>query len=179
MVNDQPCPGVGGYFTALEGSLRTPFLIRWPGKIKAGGVSNEIVHITDMLPTFAKVAGYDVPADRMIDGIDQLDFITGKQKTSNREGFPIYLGDTLSAYKWRDWKVHFVKLESMFGTPEPQNFPLMYNLIKDPKELYPNRTGSTTWILPAVSKRVVKFSTTLVKEPPIMLGTPDPYSPTK
>lgn len=169
----------GGYFTALEGSLRTSFLIRWPGKIKAGGVSNEIVHITDMLPTFAKVAGYEVPADRMIDGIDQLDFITGKQKTSNREGFPIYLGDTLSAYKWRDWKVHFVKLESMFGTPEPQNFPLMYNLIKDPKELYPNRTGSTTWILPAVSKLVVKFRETLAKEPPIMLGTPEPYSPPK
>ena len=169
----------GGYFTALEGSMRTPFLIRWPGKIKAGGVSNEIVHITDMLPTFARVAGYDVPNDRMIDGVDQLDFITDKQKSSNREGFPIYLGDTLSAYKWRNWKVHFVKLDSMFGTPEVQNFPLIYNLIKDPKELYPDRTGETTWVLPAVSKRVVKFRKTLAQEPPIMLGRPDPYSPPK
>jgi arylsulfatase len=169
----------GGYFTALEGSMRTPFLIRWPGNIKAGSVSNEIVHITDMLPTFARIAGYEVPNDRMIDGIDQLDFLTGKQETSNREGFPIYLGDTLSAYKWRDWKVHFVKLDSMFGTPELQNFPLIYNLIKDPKEQYPDRTGETTWVLPAVSKRVVKFSATLAKELPIMLGTPDPYLPTK
>ncbi len=169
----------GGYFTALEGSMRVPFLIRWPRKIKAGAVSNEIVHITDMLPTFAKVAGYNVPSDRMIDGIDQLDFITGKRKASNREGFPIYLGDDLSAYKWRDWKVHFVKLDSMFGSPEVQNFPLIYNLIKDPKEQYPDRTGETTWVLPAVSKRVVQFSATLAEEPPIVLGTPDPYTPPK
>ena len=51
----------GNYFTALEGSLRTSFLIRWPGKITPGGVSNEIVHITDILPTFARVAGYKMP----------------------------------------------------------------------------------------------------------------------
>jgi len=95
----------GSYFTALEGSLRTSFLIRWPGKIKPGSVSNEIVHITDILPTLARVAGYKVPDDREIDGIDQLGFFLGKQSKSNREGFPIYLGDELSAYKWRDWKV--------------------------------------------------------------------------
>jgi len=167
----------GSYFTALEGSLRTSFLIRWPGKIEAGRVSNEIVHVTDILPTFARVAGYDVPVDRKIDGIDQLDFFLGDQETSNREGFPIYLGDTLSAYKWRDWKVHFHYLDNMFGTIEAQNFPRVHNLIKDPKELYPDRTGDTTWVLPAISKRVVAFSRTLAEEPPIKLGTPDPYTP--
>ncbi len=130
-----------------------------------------------MLPTFARIAGYEVPSDRQIDGIDQLDFFLGKQKESNREGFPIYLGDTLSAYKWRNWKIHFVKLDSMFGSPEAQNFPLIHNLIKDPKELYPDRTGETTWVLPAVSRRIVKFKRTLATEPPIPLGTPDPYEP--
>jgi arylsulfatase len=157
--------------------MRVPFRIRCPGGIEEGRVSNEIVHITDILPTFARVAGYEVPNDRVIDGVDQFDFITGKQEKSNREGFPIYLGDTLSAYKWRDWKVHFVRLDSMFGTPEPQNFPLIFNLIKDPKEQYPDRSGETTWVLPAVSKRIVEFSGTLVEEPPIKLGTPDPYLP--
>lgn len=167
----------GSYFTALEGSLRTPFLIRWPGKIEAGRESNEIVHVTDILPTFARVAGYDVPNDRQIDGIDQLDFFVGKQNRSNREGFPIYLGDTLSAYKWRDWKVHFNYLDNMFGTIQPQNFPRVHNLIKDPKELYPDRTGETTWVLPAISRRIVAFNQTLAEEPPIALGTPDPYFP--
>jgi len=169
----------GNYFTALEGSLRTSFLIRWPGNISPGSVNNEIVHITDMLPMFARIAGYEVPTDRQIDGIDQLDFFLGKQKESNREGFPIYLGDTLAAYKWRNWKIHFIKLDSMFGSPEPQNFPLLHHLLKDPKELYPDHTGETTWVLPAVSKRIVKFEQTLVTEPPIPLGTPDPYEPGK
>ena len=167
----------GQYFTALEGSLRTSFIVRWPAKIKPGRVSNEMVHITDMLPTFASVAGYEVPQDRQIDGIDQIDFLVGEQGESNREGFPIYLGDTLSAYKWRDWKVHFVYLDSMFGTPEPQNIPRIHNLISDPKELYPDRTGETTWVLPAVSKRITSFAATLREETPITLGTPDPYAP--
>ena len=130
-----------------------------------------------MLPTFSSVAGYDVPDDRQIDGTDQIDFFLGKQRKSNREGFPIYLGDTLSAYKWRDWKIHYVKLDSMFGSPEPQNFPRLHHLIRDPKELYPDRSGETTWVLPAVSKRVATFKETLVAEPPIPLGTPDPYTP--
>lgn len=169
----------GNYFTALEGSLRTPFLIRWPGKITPGSVNNEIVHITDIMPTFARVAGYKVPSDRQIDGIDQLDFFLGNQQKSNREGFPVYLGDKLSAYKWRNWKVHYVRLDSMFGSPEPQNFPLLHHLIRDPKELYPDRTGETTWVLPAVSKRIARFKATLVVEPPIPLGTPDPYQPPK
>src|SRR3954451_16842348 len=86
-----PCRGT--YFTAMEASLRTPFLIRWPGKVAAGRVSNEIVHIADMFPTLARVGGAKVPTDRAIDGIDQLDFLLGSQEGSNREGFPAYVAD--------------------------------------------------------------------------------------
>jgi arylsulfatase A-like enzyme len=67
-------PWRGTYFTALEGSLRTPFLMRWPNKIKPGGVSNQIVHTTDLYPTIARIVGSKVPSDRIIDGVDQLDF---------------------------------------------------------------------------------------------------------
>ncbi len=84
----------GHYFTPLEGSLRVPAIMRWPGKIPANSVSNEIMHIVDVLPTLAKVAGYKVPNDRKIDGVNQLDWLMGKQEKSNREGFPIYNGDT-------------------------------------------------------------------------------------
>ena len=79
-------PWRGNYFTAWEGSLRAPFLVRWPDKIPASSVNNEIVHVVDLLPTLAKVAHYKVPDDRIIDGVDQLDFFMGKQKKSNREG---------------------------------------------------------------------------------------------
>jgi len=167
----------GQYFTALEGSMRTSFLMRWPGKIKPGRTSNEIVHVTDLLPTLAKVAGYSIPDDRIIDGVDQYDFIVGNQKKSNREGFPIYVGDEIFAYKWRDWKVHFWKLEKMFSAAAKLNIPDIHNLLSDPKELYPDRTGETTWVLPPVLKRVVAHQMTLRKEPPIKLGTPEPYMP--
>jgi arylsulfatase len=170
----------GHYFTAREGSLRTSFLIRWPGRIEAGRISNEMVHMVDMLPTLAAVGGGQVPQDRMIDGVDQLEFLLGRQDTSNREGFPVYNGDEMFAYKWRDWKVHFIELDTMRGSPKPLNIPKIYNLISDPKELY-NLAAidqSVAWILPPVLERVIGFQTTLAKEPPIPLGTPDPYEPT-
>ncbi len=171
----------GNYFTALEGSLRVPALARWPGKIPAGRVSNEIVHMVDVLPTLARIAGAEVPTDRIIDGVDQHDFLIGKQEKSNREGFPAFNGDDLFAYKWRNWKMHFIELDSMFGKPARLNMPHLYNLIEDPKELYPldKIDASASWVFPVVLKKVVEFQKTLAAEPPIRLGTPDPYVPGK
>jgi len=156
-------------------------MIRWPGKIKAGTVTNEIIHITDLLPTLAKVAGYQVPQDRMIDGIDQLDFLTGKSEKSAREGFPVFNGDDLFAYKWRNWKMHFIKMDSMYGSPQRLNVPYLYNLIEDPKERYAAQhiDPAMLWVFPVILKKVVAFQASLAKEPPIQLGTPDPYEPGK
>ena len=171
-------PWRGTYFTALEGSLRTPFLVRWPGKVPAGTVSNEIVHVTDILPTLAKVAGYKVPEDRKIDGVDQLEFLTNKQEKSNREGFPVYNGDELYAYKWRNWKIHFITLDNMRGTPQSRLIPTVHHLIKDPKEEH-DLGAEAIWVMPVISKKIVAFQKTLAEEPPIALGTPDPYVPGK
>jgi len=168
----------GNYFTALEGSLRAPFIMRWPSKVPAGKVTNEMVHIADLLPTFAGVGGYQVPTDRMIDGIDQSDLFFSANGHSKREGFPVYNGDDLFAYKWRNWKVHFIELNSMFGNPQKRNVPLVYNLIKDPKESL-DIAPESTWILPVVMSRIVAFQKTLQAEPPIRLGTAEPYVPSK
>jgi arylsulfatase len=171
-------PWRGNYFTALEGSMRAPFLIRWPGKIAEGSVSNEIVHVVDLLPTLGEIAGYKVPDDRVIDGVDQLAFFTGKQKKSNREGFIIYNNDDIYGYKWRNWKMHLIELENMNSEPRPLNVPRIYNLITDPKEQY-NMAAEATWVLPVIFPKIVEFQKTLVEEPPIQLGTPDPYEPPK
>jgi arylsulfatase A-like enzyme len=171
-------PWRGNYFTAWEGSMRAPFLIRWPGKIAAGSVSNEIVHVVDLLPTLVKIAGYKVPDDRIIDGIDQLAFFTGKQKKSNREGFIIYNNDDIYGYKWRNWKMHLIELENMNSEPRPLNVPRIFNLITDPKEQY-NMAAEATWVLPVIFPKIVEFQKSLVEEPPIQLGTPDPYEPPK
>jgi arylsulfatase len=178
-------PWRGTYFTALEGSLRTPFLIRWPGKIKAGSKHNEIMHITDLYPTIARIAGANMPADRTIDGLDQVAFLTGKSQQSAREGFPVYNGDTLQAYKWRNWKLHFKTQETMRSVIEQPGMPRIYNLLTDPKELYDllehgGRDGEDNfWVMPAVMKLVLQHSRSLATEPPIPLGTPDPYRPEK
>ncbi|WP_185967859.1 sulfatase/phosphatase domain-containing protein [Formosa sediminum] len=176
----------GFYFTTLEGSLRTPFLIRWPNHIPAGSVTNEIVHITDVMPTLADVAGYKVPTDRKIDGVNQMPLFLGETTTSAREGFPVYNGDNMFAYKWRNFKSHYYKHESMFDKPVKHNFPRIHDLLRDQKELYgiSGGNGTTgaqnlTWILPAVTKQVLKFQATLKDEPPIILGTPEPYTPKK
>jgi arylsulfatase len=175
----------GNYFTALEGSLRTPFLIRWPEKVKPGTKSNEIVHISDILPSLANVAGFNMPDDRMIDGVNQMPLFKSETTKSAREGFPAYNGDLVFAYKWRNFKIHYYEQNSMFGTPVKHNFPRVHNLLRDPKEINgvyggdETGTQSLTWVLPAVTKELLKFQSTLVEEPPIKLGTPEPYTPNK
>lgn len=126
--------------------------------------------------TLAGVAGFDVPNDRIIDGVDQLDFFLAKQEKSNREGFIVYNNDDIYGYKWRNWKMHLIELENMNSEPKPLNVPRVYNLITDPKEEY-NLSAEATWLLPVMFKKIVEFQKTFVDKPPIKLGTPDPYAP--
>jgi len=128
-------PWRGTYFTAFEGSLRAPFLIRWPGRIPAGRVTNEIVHEMDLIPTLARIAGGRVPSDRFIDGADQFDFLAGKKEQSNRESLVIYLSNEICGVKWRNWKMITRQVDRGFGEPVQQfSFPLWYDLHTDPKE---------------------------------------------
>ena len=169
----------GNYFTALEGSLRVPAIIRWPGKIPEGKVTNEIIHMVDILPTIASIVGSEIPDDRIIDGINQSAFLFGNQEYSNRDGFPVFNGDEMFAYKWKNWKMHLIELNSMFGAPAKLNMPHLYNLIEDPKESYPidQVDISGSWVFPVMFEKIVEFNKSLILEPPIQLGTPDPYIP--
>ena len=98
-------PWRGSMFSPYEGSLRVPFLIRWPGKIPAKQVSNEIVHAIDLFTTLATIVGADLPKDRIMDGVDQSDFLMGKSKKSARDSVIIYIGNELFGVKWRNWKL--------------------------------------------------------------------------
>lgn len=127
-------PWRGTYHTAMEGSLRVPFIARWPGRIEPGRVSNEIVHVTDVFATLAKVAGAEIPADRPIDGMDQLPFLRGEQTKSAREGFPFFIKNELRALKWRDWKLHFYWEPEVNEGKGKLESPYLFNIIRDPKE---------------------------------------------
>ena len=174
-------PWRGSYFTGLEGSLRVPFILRWPGKVPAGLVSNEIVHAMDMFATFANVADADVPDDRVIDSIDQLDFLTGKQKKSNRDGFMVYVGSEVFGIKWRNWKMMFQEVERGTDDRRTFDFPRFFNLYSDPKEEYPltKATAGHFWVRWPMAEILKEHGASLQKEPPIPAGTPDPYSPPK
>jgi arylsulfatase A-like enzyme len=171
-------PWRGYYFTHMEGSLRAPFIIRWPGHVPSGRVSNEIVHEADTFTTLAKIAGAAVPQDRPIDGVDQTDFLLGKSENSNREGFPVFVADRLEAVKWRNWKIVFYDEERDWWTPPAKlGEPKVFDLITDPKEEYPQTGMRNTWVADPAMKIVADFEASLKKYPPIAPGTPDPYTP--
>jgi arylsulfatase A-like enzyme len=171
-------PWRGYYFTHMEGSLRVPFIVRWPNRIHAGRVSNEIVHEVDTFTTLAAIAGATIPADRAIDGVDQSDFLLGKSETSNREGFPVYVADRLEAVKWRNWKIVFYDEQRDWWTPPSKlGSPKAFDLITDPKEEYPATGLRSTWAAKPAMNIVVEFEKSLKKYPPIAPGTPDPYRP--
>ena len=74
-------------FTPLDFSMRVPAMIRWPGKVPAGVVTNEMLAAVDWLPTLAGMAGASnlVPKDRPIDGVDASAFMLGKSDTTGRD----------------------------------------------------------------------------------------------
>jgi arylsulfatase len=170
----------GSYFTGMEGSLRTPCLIRYPGKVAEKQVSNEIVHITDMFTTLVKWAGGQVPDDRVIDGHDQRNFFEGKQERSEREGFPYWMGETMYGVKWQNFKIVFIAKES-FAAPEKKlATPWVINLDVDPKEEKPyNYPYLHTWTMAHVGKILTEFQASIQKEPLIPAGAPLDYKPKK
>jgi arylsulfatase len=171
-------PWRGYYFTHMEGSLRAPFIIRWPGRVPAGRVSNEIVHEADTFTTLAHIAGAAVPQDRPIDGVDQTDFLLGKSEKSNREGFPVFVADRLEAVKWQNWKVVFYDEERDWWTPPAKlGEPKVFDLVTDPKEEYPQTGMRNTWVAGPATKIVSDFEASLKKYLPIPPGAPDPYTP--
>ena len=79
--------------------------MRWPGRIPAGKSCDEVATLMDLLPTFAKLAGADVPTDRVIDGKDISQVLLGQAK-SPHDRFFYHRGNQLSAVRSGRWKYH-------------------------------------------------------------------------
>jgi arylsulfatase len=154
-------PWRGGLSTAYEGGMRTPAMIRWPGHVAAGGVSDEIVADLDWYPTIANIIGEQqrIPTDRPMDGINQADFLLGKQDKSNREYFITFVGDDLFAIKWRNMKIHFMTAEGTHSIVQRYTFPQVYDIKNDPAEnheLWGNEGYAHTWVMEPVSKIIAE-----------------------
>jgi arylsulfatase A-like enzyme len=95
-----------GKFTTYEGGMREPCIMRWPDKIPAGKVCGEICGTIDILPTFARLAGAKVPADRVIDGRDIWPLMAGTRGAkSPHDAYFYYRGTTLEAVRKGRWKL--------------------------------------------------------------------------
>jgi arylsulfatase len=141
--------------TNWEGAFRVPCLIRWPGRIQAASISNELISGLDWLPTLMAAAGDPDIKDKLLkghqagaktfkvhlDGYNQLPYLTGQQPRSDRKEF-IYFNDDgdLVAMRYENWKVVFEEQRAT-GTlrvwAEPftkLRMPKLFNLRSDPYE---------------------------------------------
>jgi arylsulfatase A-like enzyme len=182
--------------TNWEGAFRVPAVIRWPGHIAAGAVSNGIISHLDWLPTFLSAAGEPDIASKLreghdagerrfkvhLDGFDQLPFLTGETSESPRTSFFYFSDDgDLVALRYDNWKVVFMQ-QRMPGTlaiwGEPfvsTRIPMLFNLRTDPFERA-DVTSNTYWdwyldriflLLPAQAF-VAEFLGTFMEFPPRM-----------
>jgi len=141
--------------TNWEGGWRTPSLVRWPGQIKAGSISNEIMSGMDWLPTFLAAAGNTDVIDQLkkgktingrsykvhIDGYNFLPHLTGETDKGPRKELFYFSDDgDLTALRYDDWKFIFME-QRMAGTLgvwanpfTPLRLPLMFNMRRDPYE---------------------------------------------
>lgn len=177
-----------------EGAYRVPAMVRWPGKIKADTVSNDIMSHMDWLPTFLAAAGEPDIKEKLkkgykagkmkykvhLDGYNFLPYLTGKEKKSPREEFFYFSDDgDLQALRYDNWKVVFAQQRApgtmlVWGEPLVNTrIPWLFNLRMDPYERA-TITSNTYWdwwmdhaflLIPAQGY-VSKFMQTFKEFPP-------------
>ena len=163
--------------TPFEGSMRVPGIIRWPGKVPAGVVTNEMLAAVDWLPTLAGMVGASklVPKDRPIDGVDASAFMLGKSNTTGRDSYMFFGTDgELLSIKWKIYKTIFrytetPALEKPYIAPQ---FPMFYDLTSDPHEdnnLF-NSDMTCGWILAPNFKLIGEYQRSLKEYPNIKVG---------
>ena len=181
--------------TNWEGGWRVPAMVRWPGKIKEGVWSNEIMHHMDWLPTFLAMAGKPNIKEELkttgvdaigrhyrvhLDGYNFLPYLTGKEKKGPRHEIFYFSDDgELTALRYDDWKAVFMEQRetgtmALWANPfTTLRVPLLFNLRRDPYERA-QLTSNTyyDWLLDRVylllpaSKYVGTFLETFKEFPP-------------
>lgn len=149
-------PFFGEKNTNWEGGWRVPSMVRWPGQIEAGAVSNEIMHHMDWLPTYLAAAGVPDIKEQLreggvqaigreyrvhLDGYNFLPHLLGEEEDGPRREI-FYFADTgeLTALRYDDWKAVFMEqkeyatLRAWIEPWTPLRVPLIFNLRRDPYE---------------------------------------------
>jgi len=117
-------PFSGGKFTTMEGGIRMPFMMRWPGQIPAGQVFSKPVSTLDILPTIAAACGVPTTAAQALDGVDLLPYLTDQHAGSPHEALFWKLAQ-YSAVRVGKWKLYL---------EPPNSVARLYDLEQDPGE---------------------------------------------
>jgi arylsulfatase A-like enzyme len=188
----QQTPFAGGKGTVMEGGFRVPMIIRWPGKIPAGKVSNDIVSGLDWFPTFVAAAGDANIADELkkgkklgdrsykvhLDGYNQMDLLTGNGPSKRHEIF-YFAESTLGAVRIDDYKYRFIdQPNGWLGGTVKVDWPILVNLRLDPLErtgiggslAYYNWFVYEFWRFVFVKQEVAKAAMTFLEFPPMQKG---------
>ena len=160
--------------------MRVPAMIRWPGKVPAGVVTQEMLAAVDWLPTLAGMVGASnlVPKDRPIDGVDASAFMLGKSNTTGRDTYMFFGVDgELMSFKWKLYKTVF-RYTTNSPTPALQNpyvkpqLPMIYDLSSDPHEdcnlFYTEMTCG--WMLAPALKTIAEYERSVKQYPNIKVG---------
>jgi len=182
-------PFAGAKGTVLEGGFRVPCILRWPGKVPAGKIENQVMSGLDWFPTFVAAAGNPNIVEELkkgkqlgdrtykvhLDGYNQMDLITAKGP-SKRSEIIYFAESTLGAVRIGDYKYRFIDQPGgwLGGTVKP-DMPILVNLRLDPFE----RTGLAGslnnyswfvyefWRFVFVQQVVMKFAESFVEFPPM------------
>jgi arylsulfatase len=127
----------GGKGDFTEGGLRVPAMAWWPGTIKEEQLVGDIIHVTDLFSTFARLGGavQYIPTDRVIDGIDQTSILLNGDTHGRRDYVYVYQGHALAAIVKGRYKRHLISDDPGGATGIGADF---YDLYQDPREDNPH-----------------------------------------
>lgn len=161
----------GGKTDHLEGGVRVDAFVRWPAGIKAGSEAGDIVHVSDLYTTFARIANAKkyIPRDRVIDGVDQTALLLNGNHHGRRDYVYIYENEVLRSIVKQEFKMHL----------PPPGVPgaaaNTYNVLRDPREENPH-VGIPLWSGASFQDMAKRHMIKIMQYPHRPLGKGVPYS---
>ena len=131
----------GGKADTTEGGVRVDAFVRWPGMIEQDSVVADIVHVTDLYTSLARVAGAadGIPTDRLVDGVDQSALMLEGETHGRRDTVFLYSGNKLEAVVKEQFKLNVP------GAGENPIAAKFYDVFRDTREEYPVSTEIGAW----------------------------------
>lgn len=161
----------GGKVDTQEGAVRVNAFARWPGMIEADQLAGDMIHITDLYTTFARIgnAMQYIPTDRVIDGLDQTALFLNGEGNGRRDYVFIYSGDVLRSVVKQKYKLELP------APGEPGVSAKIYDLYRDPREESP-MLEIALWAAASYQDLIERHMMQIKKYPHAKVGKDRPYS---